>query len=62
MFIVLPAGECDNMTTTCVQNCVRNITSGEDICSCNRGFYLNADGYSCDGEKHVKYPLIYKNM
>lgn len=50
IYAVLSANECDNRTTKCEQNCVWNATSSEDICSCNIGFRLSADGFSCDGK------------
>ena len=47
---VEPSLVCDNETTNCSQICVRDVVNERDNCSCNRGFVLNEDGYTCDGK------------
>ena len=39
--------ECDESTDSCQQNC--HNTNGSYECSCNAGYTLNPDGFSCDG-------------
>ena len=57
IYLVLPTNECDN-ETNCTQNCVRDIETGLENCSCNLGYVLNSDGFSCDGKLDIKYKLI----
>ena len=41
--------ECDPNVSNCMHNC--DNTDGSYVCSCNDGFTLNGDGFSCDGER-----------
>jgi len=44
--------ECSEGTDLCDQNC--HNTVGSYYCSCNTGYFLTANGYSCNG-KHVHH-------
>ena len=39
--------ECADSLDSCQQNCTNTV--GSVVCSCNEGFELNADGFSCNG-------------
>ena len=41
--------ECDEETDGCAQNCTN--TNGSYSCSCNTGYRLGSDAYSCYGTK-----------
>lgn len=49
-FCCIPADddECMLGTDDCVQNC--HDTPGSYNCSCNPGYSLNTDGFSCNGK------------
>ena len=40
--------ECSLGTDRCSQSCTNTI--GSYTCSCNTGYTLNSDGYTCDGK------------
>ena len=44
---ILDIDECSEESDRCTDNC-RN-TAGSYTCSCNTGYQLNSNGYSCDG-------------
>ena len=44
--------ECNEETDGCAQNCTN--TNGSYTCSCNTGYRLGSDGYSCYGTSN--YP------
>ena len=45
--IILDINECSRGTDLCDQNCHNTI--GSYYCSCNTGYFLTANGYSCHG-------------
>lgn len=44
---IVDVNECMTGSDRCTQNC--NNTIGNYTCSCNDGYTLNFDGYTCDG-------------
>ena len=49
--------ECSLGTDSCSQSCTNTI--GSYTCSCNTGYTLNSDGYTCDGEIMKKDIIMY---
>jgi len=41
--------ECKSETAKCTQTCINNIGSFE--CSCNEGYELDEDGFTCRGDE-----------
>ena len=46
--------ECEEEIDKCVHICHNN--NGSYYCSCNNGFIIDTDGYSCDGNFHSVLP------
>ena len=42
--------ECSAGTDNCSQNCHNTGNCGGFYCSCNTGYTLNSNGYSCNGQ------------
>jgi fibulin 1/2 len=40
--------ECEEQTDRCAQNCTNS--AGSYTCSCDSGYRLQSDGYSCNGK------------
>ena len=50
--------ECEEQTDRCAQNCINS--PGSYTCSCNSGYRLQSDGFSCNGKcKVVSAVLIH---
>ena len=52
-FLLLDFNECQSNTSNiCEQDCVN--VPGSFTCDCGKGYKLNADGHSCDGNTLLK--------
>ena len=60
VFFLIDINECDEDTDGCAQNCTN--TNGSYACSCDTGYHLGNDGYSCYGTSNYPSDLGYSGL